>query len=134
MVSCTTFDGIVERIFLPEFGVEADVRFRLREQQLGVGVGSRHHVDHHRQVVVVDENRFGRVDSLRSSFGHDGRDDVTDEANSIRSEERASKGGIAEVVRHRTEVGVRGGIDTDDARHLFGGGRVDLKNRAVREW
>ena len=82
-----------------EVGAEADVGAMVGEQQRGVGRQCIDRTQHGRQRLVVDHDTLGGVGGLGAGLGHDGGDDVADEAHLARGED-----GPVQRLRHHREL------------------------------
>ena len=88
-----------------------------------------------RELGGIDHHRLSRVDRLLTSLGHDDGNGVAGESDLVRGERIVN--GDLDVLgdrpheRQSSEAQVGPRVHTDDARHGFGGGRVDGPDRGV---
>jgi hypothetical protein len=87
-------------------------------------------VEHHLERLVVDDDRGCGVGRLLAGLGDDGGDDLADVADAIGRDERPRDGRV-ERGRRRFQAQARRGEDAEDARHRFGVGGVDRRDRRV---
>ena len=128
--------GAHERILLGADGrSEAHVGAVVGKEERGVRGRRRILGDHRRQRIDIDDDGLGRVDGLRGRLGHDGRDDVADEAHAVTGEdrpvERVRQHG--EPLERRKAQVVAGVVDGQDARQALGLVDVDGPHLAVRQ-
>ena len=111
-----------------------DVRTLRFEHDGRVGLDCRLGVDDDGQRVVVDDDRFGRVDRLTFRLGDDNRDDVAHEPDAIARQRRTVHRGRQHheaVVFGQVEI--VGGVDRDHAGHRDRVARVDALDHRVRD-
>ena len=127
--------AVEERVVvLGRAGVARDVRPDLRVQQHLVLRGLQR-VDDGRQRVVLDDDELRCVGAGGAILAQDDRDDVSDEANDVRGDERARHPLLEDRDgrgAHRTGVDVGAGQDLH-VREGLGGALVDAGDASVRE-